>query len=68
MKTQATYYNFIKYIEFNGLNGTFNQYVKKIETNDTSFPLEYFSLDNTLETTETGKVSRLEKDIVFVFE
>lgn len=64
MKTQAAYYNFIKYIEFNGLNGTFNQYVKKIDTSDTSFPLEYFALDNTLE----NGVSRMENDIIFIFE
>ena len=55
--------------DFNGLNGTFNQYVKKIETNDISYPLEYFSLDSTLEDDGNGRyVSRLEKDITFVLE
>jgi len=70
MNTQASYYNFIKHIDFNGLNGTFNQYISSINTDDMSYPLEYFSLDYTLEddTSSGSKISRLEKDIVFIYE
>ncbi len=65
MKTQAAYYNFIDHIDFNGLNGTFNQHIGQINTTNTKYPLEYFSLDGTLD--ENG-VSRLEKDITFVIQ
>lgn len=65
MKTQAAYYNFIDHIDFNGLNGTFNQHVGKINTTNTKYPLEYFSLDGTI---EDDGISRLEKDITFVIQ
>jgi hypothetical protein len=65
MKTQAAYYNFIDHIDFNGLNGTFNQHVGQINTTNTKYPLEYFSLDATI---EDDGISRLQKDITFVIQ
>lgn|SRR5574344_2125591 len=65
MKTQAAYYDFIDHIEFNGLNGTFQQYIKKLSLSDSDnqkYPLEYFVLDTSLDTDNTPII---EKDITF---
>lgn len=68
MDTQAMYYNYINHIDFNSLNGTFNQSVSTIERTDNTFPLEYFSLDETLDDSGDSKVSRISEDITFVLE
>lgn len=60
MKVQAAYYNYIDHIDFNGLNGTFNQYINQINTTD-MYPLEYINLDNTID----GSSCLLKEDITF---
>ena len=62
MKVQSSYYDYIDHIDFNGLNGTFNQYIKQIDTTDNNYPLEYINLDNTSEN-NTNYI--LVEDIVF---
>ena len=41
-----TYGQYIKYIEFEGLNGTFNQYINKIaDIDETQYPPEWLNID-----------------------
>lgn len=66
MQTQAAYYTYIEHIDFLGLNGTFNQYIKHIDTTNFDYPLEYISLDNTEYKNTSGTNSyRLYDDIIF---
>lgn len=65
MNVQAAYYNYVDHIDFNGLNGTFNQYINKINTTDTKYPLEYINLDNTSSSDGTSINYRLNEDIKF---
>ena len=65
--TTATYNDYIDHIDFNGLNGTFNQYIKQVQTtaNDsTKYPLEYFNLD-TATVSNNDNTSRIMQDIRF---
>ena len=64
MKVQAAYYNYIDHIDFNGLNGTFNQYIKSIDTTE-FYPLEYINLDDTFTKIGSNSDSMLKQDIVF---
>lgn len=71
MSTQAAYYDYINRIDFNGINGTFAQYVKKSDSTDdnNSDPLEWFSLDETIDESASGsKRTHLQDDIGFVYE
>ncbi len=63
MATQAAYYQYINHIDFNGINGTFTQYIKKNDDTSVASPLEWFSLDET----KTNNESNIEKDIAFEY-
>jgi hypothetical protein len=65
MATQAAYYDYINRIDFNGINGTFAQYVKKSDSTEdnNADPLEWFSLDETIE----GGTTHLQSDITFEY-
>lgn len=65
--TTATYNDYIDHIDFNGLNGTFNQYIRQVQTttnNSTKYPLEYFNLD-TATVSNNDNTSRIMQDIRF---
>lgn len=70
MLLQSKYNDYIDHIDFKSLAGSFRQYMTKIESGDSTlkYPLEYYSLDTTLELDEITNqyVSRLVKDITFV--
>jgi hypothetical protein len=66
MVTQGAYNDYIDHIDFNGLNDTFNQYVKALSLSDSEklkYTIEYFNLDNTIDS--STKKTNLENDIVF---